>query len=60
MTMYGICTWKECKKEAVIETSLDYPRIFLCVGHYDKHKRLTRGSSFGTIQRKRYLKLQAQ
>ena len=54
------CKWRGCKESAVIETPLDYPRVFVCIEHYNEHKRLARGSSFGKTQRKRYLKLQAQ
>jgi len=34
--------WEGCDEEAIYETTLDYPKIFVCSLHFDEHKRLAR------------------
>ena len=38
--MYGECMWIGCEKKAQFETPLDYPKIFVCPFHFDRHRRL--------------------
>lgn len=56
--MKGICMWKGCRKSAVIETALDYPKIFVCLEHIESYRKICKRKydSFGHLRRKRYLK----
>lgn len=63
--MLGICMWIGCEEKAQWETPLDYPKIFLCSLHFDKHKRLAKRNtglsshpSFTQRQRNRNLREQ--
>ena len=66
--MYGQCMWIGCEEKAQFETPLDFPKIFLCEKHFDKHKILANKrqskimkvthSSFTQRQRNRNLKEQ--
>jgi len=60
--------WIGCEEKAQYETPLDYPKIFLCPFHFDRHRRLANKrqskhmmvshSSFTQRQRNRNLKEQ--
>ena len=66
--MYGQCMWIDCNEKAIYETPLDYPKIFVCEKHFDRHKKLANKrqlkilkvshSSFSQRQRNRNLKEQ--
>jgi len=64
--MYGKCMWIGCNVDAIYETLLDYPKIFVCEKHYHEHRRLARKQknrmvshpSFTQRQRNNNLKVQ--